>query len=272
MFGAVGDGVADDTEALKMALDAACSSLVESPVLYVPSGYSFMVQSTIFTGPCQGGIVFQVYPEKWSSKQCRNFRINGMLMSPVGPGSWPKGLSRRQWLAFHRVISMLLQGDGLIDGKGEKWEEMELHCLLKKKNGTTLPAPCDSPIAIRFFMSSNLTLKGLKIRNSPSSTSSLIIAEMFTLIPSSPNTDGIHIENTTGVKIYNSVISNASPQIHINTLLIICILLHNCITTSCLLFLVNVTIVFSWTWQGGSRAVSGVTFDNIRMYNVRNPA
>lgn len=57
-FGAVGDGVTDDTEGFKAAWDAACQ--VQSAVIHVPLGYSFMIQSTIFTGPCQSGLVFQV--------------------------------------------------------------------------------------------------------------------------------------------------------------------------------------------------------------------
>lgn len=57
-FGAVGDGVTDDTVPVKTAWDAACQ--VESGVLLLPYGYSFMIQSTIFTGPCQGGLIFQV--------------------------------------------------------------------------------------------------------------------------------------------------------------------------------------------------------------------
>lgn len=57
-FGAVGDGKTDDTESFKMAWDTACQS--ESAVIHVPNGLSFMIQSTIFTGPCQGGLVFQV--------------------------------------------------------------------------------------------------------------------------------------------------------------------------------------------------------------------
>lgn len=57
-FGAVGDGVTDDTEAFKMAWDSACPE--NSSVILIPYGFSFMIQSTIFTGPCQGGLVFQV--------------------------------------------------------------------------------------------------------------------------------------------------------------------------------------------------------------------
>lgn len=57
-FGAMGDGVTDDTRAFKSAWDTACQS--ESATLLVPDSYSFMVQSTIFTGPCKSSLVFQV--------------------------------------------------------------------------------------------------------------------------------------------------------------------------------------------------------------------
>lgn len=58
-FGAVGDGITDDTESFKMAWDTACQSN-SSSIVFVPYGLSFMIQSTIFTGPCQSGIVLQV--------------------------------------------------------------------------------------------------------------------------------------------------------------------------------------------------------------------
>lgn len=57
-YGAIGDGISDDTEAFKTAWDTACQ--VDSAVILVPHGHSFMIQSTIFTGPCQSGLVLQV--------------------------------------------------------------------------------------------------------------------------------------------------------------------------------------------------------------------
>lgn len=57
-YGAVGDGVIDDTQAFKMAWDTACQ--VDSAILLVPKHYSFMIQSTIFTGPCKSGLIFKV--------------------------------------------------------------------------------------------------------------------------------------------------------------------------------------------------------------------
>lgn len=82
MFGAAGDGETDDTEAFKSAWDTACQ--VESAVLLVPSGYSFMIQSTIFTGPCQGGFVFQVlslYVKDFFETLCNEFDNCMLLVS-----------------------------------------------------------------------------------------------------------------------------------------------------------------------------------------------
>lgn len=69
--------------------------------------------------------------------------------------------------------------------------------------------------AIKFFMSSNLTVQGLKIKNSPQfhfrfdNCRNVHIESISISAPArSPNTDGIHIENTNDVQIYNSVISN----------------------------------------------------------------
>ncbi|KAK9127406.1 hypothetical protein Syun_016203 [Stephania yunnanensis] len=59
-FGAIGDGKADDTQAFKMAWDSVCQAETESVTLLVPELHSFMLQSTIFTGPCRSNIVFQL--------------------------------------------------------------------------------------------------------------------------------------------------------------------------------------------------------------------
>ena len=58
-FGAVGDGVTDDTGAIKTAWDTACQDDGASVVL-AAAGYSFLVHTTVFTGPCQGSVTIQV--------------------------------------------------------------------------------------------------------------------------------------------------------------------------------------------------------------------
>ncbi|XP_022759654.1 polygalacturonase At1g48100 [Durio zibethinus] len=282
-FGAVGDGVTDDTEAFKMAWDSACQ--VNSAVLHVPYGFSFMIQSTIFTGPCQGGLVFQV---------------DGTLMPPDGPDAWPKNNSKHQWLVFYRINGMSLQGGGLINGRGQKW--WDLPCKPHKgTNRTTLSGPCDSPIAVRFFMSSNLTVQGLKVKDSPQfhfrfdGCKTVHVESLhITAHALSPNTDGIHLENTNGVEIYNSVISNGDDCISIGSgcydvdirnltcgpghgISIGSLGNHNSracvsnITVRDSVIKVSDNGVRIKTWQGGSGAVSGITFSNIHMESVRNP-
>lgn len=283
-FGSVGDGVTDDTQAFKMAWDSACQN-DEPTILLVPKHYTFLIQSTIFTGSCGNRVVFQ---------------IEGTITAPDGPSSWRKGNSMRQWLVFYRVNGMSLQGGGVIDGKGEKW--WNLPCKPHKgPNGTTLPGPCDSPVAIRFFMSTNITVKGIKVKNSPQfnfrfdGCHGVYIDSLNIKAPSlSPNTDGIHIENTNDVKIYNSLISNGDDCVSIGAgsydvdiKNITCGPSHGISIGSlgmrnsraCVSNIVVMDSVIKHsdngvrikTWQGGLGSVSNVRFINIHMDTVRNP-
>ena len=70
---------------------------------------------------------------------------------------------------------------------------------------------------IRFFSSCNLVVQGLRVENSPQfhfrfdGCSDVLVDGLFIRSPAnSPNTDGIHVENTERVGIYNSKISNGT--------------------------------------------------------------
>eukprot|EP00268_Persea_americana_P011858 TRINITY_DN14977_c0_g1_i1.p1 TRINITY_DN14977_c0_g1~~TRINITY_DN14977_c0_g1_i1.p1 ORF type:complete len:469 (-),score=57.32 TRINITY_DN14977_c0_g1_i1:581-1987(-) len=281
-YGAVGDGSTDDTDAFKLAWKDACAS--ESAVLLVPSDYNFMITSTIFSGPCKRGLVFQV---------------DGVLMPPDGPDSWPKSDSKHNWLVFYQLDGMTLTGNGIIEGNGEKW--WDLPCKPHRgPNGSTLPGPCDSPALIRFFMSSNLVLSNLRIQNSPQfhvkfdGCSNVLIQSISIDSPAlSPNTDGIHVEGTKSVSIYNSEISNGDDCVSIgpgcsdvNIENVICehshgisigsLGVHNSQACVSNIMVSNAVIrnsdngVRIKTWQGGMGSVTGITFDSIVMENVRN--
>ncbi|KAK7329614.1 hypothetical protein VNO77_23784 [Canavalia gladiata] len=281
-FGAVGDGSADDTAAFKEAWKAACA--VESGVLLVPENYCFKITSTIFSGPCKPGLVFQV---------------DGTLMAPDGPECWPKGDSLAQWLVFYRLDQMTLSGTGTIEGNGEQW--WDLPCKPHRgPNGNTISGPCESPTMIRFFMSSNLVLRGVKIQNSPmfhvkfDGCEGVLIDKLSISSPKlSPNTDGIHLGNTRGVGIYNSMISNGDDCISIGPgcsdvdiqgvtcapthgISIGSLGVHNSQACVSNLTVRNTIIKESdnglriKTWQGGTGSVTGLRFENIQMENVRN--
>ncbi|KAI3974817.1 hypothetical protein MKX01_004875 [Papaver californicum] len=281
-FGAVGDGWTDDTDAFTMAWKAACE--VESSVLLAPEGYIFTINPTTFNGPCKPGLTFQV---------------DGVLMPPDGPYFWPKSISMAQWLVFIKVDHMTLTGNGIIEGNGEKW--WELPCKPHRgPNGTTLPGPCESPALFMFFMSSNLHVSKLHIRNSPQfhmkfdNCREVIIHNISLDSPAiSPNTDGIHIELTKSVGIYDTNIANGDDCISIgrgcsdvDIKNITCMHSHGISigslgvqnTHACVS---NITVrnvsmkdsdngVRIKTWQGGSGSVSGVTFQDVEMDNVRN--
>lgn len=82
--------------------------------------------------------------------------------------------------------------------------------------------------AVRFFMSNNLTVEGIRIKDSPQfhfrfdNCKNVHIESIHITAPAlSPNTDGIHIENTNNVEIYNTVISNGYlPTYHFDHLYI----------------------------------------------------
>lgn len=66
-------------------------------------------------------------------------------------------------------------------------------------------------------MSNNLRVEGVRIKNSPQfhfrfdGCRNVHIESIYITAPAlSPNTDGIHIENTNNVEIYNSVIANGT--------------------------------------------------------------
>ncbi|KAM1191553.1 hypothetical protein PS2_011814 [Malus domestica] len=281
-YGAVGDGSADDTAAFRQAWKEACA--VESGVVLAPSDYCFKITSTIFSGPCQAGLVFQV---------------DGVLMPPDGPETWPTTDSLNQWLVFYRLDQMTFTGTGTIEGNGQKW--WELPCKPHRgPKGSTLPGPCDSPAMIRFFMSSNLVVRGLRIQNSPKfhmkfdGCEGVLIEKISISSPKlSPNTDGIHIENTKSVAIYDSMISNGDDCISIGTgcanvdimgvtcgpshgISIGSLGVHNSRACVSNITVRNAVIRESdngariKTWQGGTGCVSGILFENIQMENVLN--
>ncbi|KAK8967861.1 Polygalacturonase [Platanthera guangdongensis] len=281
-FGAAGDGYTDDTESFLLAWRAACAA--DSGVLLVPSDGVFMITSTIFSGPCQPGLLFQV---------------DGVLMPPGGPACWPKKDSKRQWLVFYRIDGMTLAGDGTIEGNGEEW--WNLPCKPHRgPNGSTMPGPCYSPALIRFFMSSNLSIRELSIQNSPQfhikldgCDGVLIQGLSINSPPLSPNTDGIHLEDTRYVGIYDTTISNGDDCISIgpgcadvDIQNVTCGPGHgisigslgNENSEACVS---NITVrnsvirnsdngVRIKTWQGGSGSVSAIIFDSLFMDNVRN--
>ncbi|EAY72491.1 hypothetical protein OsI_00348 [Oryza sativa Indica Group] len=156
-------------------------------------------------------------------------------------------------------------------------------------------------LAMRFAISNNVTVRGLKVQNSPEfhfrfdNCNGVRVDGLSISSPAlSPNTDGIHVENTSDVLITNTVVSNGDDcvsigagtlNVHIENVTcgpghgISIGSLGKAGTKACV---ANVTVrnavirhsdngVRIKTWQGGSGSVSAVAFENVRMDAVRNP-
>uniref|UniRef100_A0A6M2EQJ4 endo-polygalacturonase n=1 Tax=Populus davidiana TaxID=266767 RepID=A0A6M2EQJ4_9ROSI len=275
-FGAVGDGISDDTQAFVKAWGTACA--IPKSVFLVPSGRRYLVNATRFKGPCEDKLIIQ---------------IDGTIVAPDEPKNWDPDLARL-WLDFSKLNGALFQGNGVIDGSGSKWWASS--CKKNKSN------PCrGAPTALTIDSSSAVKVKGLTIKNSQqmnfviSKSASVRISKVTVSSPGdSPNTDGIHITQSTNVVLQDCKIGtgddcisivNGSSAIKMKG--IYCGPGHGVsigslgkdnstgIVTKVVLdtALIRETTngVRIKTWQGGNGYVRGVRFENVRMDNVDNP-
>ncbi|KAI4368455.1 hypothetical protein MLD38_017011 [Melastoma candidum] len=302
-FGAVGDGSTDDTKAFEAAWASACK--VSGSVVAVPAGYSYLVGPISFSGPyCQPDIVFQ---------------LDGTIVAPTDPKSWGRGLL--QWLEFTKLKGISIQGTGTIDGRGSVWwedsqtdDDNEVKLIVPLANTTLqkrqpMPVrgelssrmPSIKPTALRFYGSFNVTVTGITIQNSPQchlkfdSCMGVSVHDVNVSAPGdSPNTDGIHLQNSRDVLIRSSYLACGDDCVSIQTG---CsnVYIHNVNcgpghgisigslgrdnTKACVS---NITVrdvnmhntmtgVRIKTWQGGSGSVQGVMFSNIQVSEVQFP-
>ncbi|KAL8550504.1 hypothetical protein ACS0TY_009070 [Phlomoides rotata] len=305
-FGAKGDGRTDDTKAFQAAWASACK--VEASMINVPAEYVFLVGPISFSGPyCQHNIVFQ---------------LDGTIVAPTGSSHWGSGLF--QWLLFTKLVGLTIKGSGTIDGSGAVWWKNSRYNddpfddqakLIFPVNGTfghqkpPIPVrsslggnmPSIKPTALRFYGSFNVSVSGITIQNSPQchlKFDNCIGVSVYNFSVSSPgdspNTDGIHLQNSKDVLIRSSNLACGDDCISIQTG---CtnVYIHNINcgpghgisigglgkdnTKACVS---NITVrdvmmrntmngVRIKTWQGGSGSVQNVQFSNIQVSEVQLP-
>ncbi|GLJ05362.1 hypothetical protein SUGI_0016850 [Cryptomeria japonica] len=280
-LGAKGDGETDDTKAFLAAWQAACEK--ESATLLIPSDYQFLVGPLTFLGPCKSNIIF---------------KVDGNVIAPVNPKAWAS--KPLNWINFSKLNGITILGDGTFDGQGAAWwKTSEQDDTDSSKGGNKLPNV--RPTALRFYGSYDVTVQGITIRNSPQchlkfdSCTSVTVVNFTTSSPAnSPNTDGIHLQNSEDVEIHHSSLACGDDCVSIQTG---CsgIRVHNINcgpghgvsigglgkdgTKACV---TNVSVYDSnihdasngvriKTWQGGIGQVKSVSFSNIEVSNVKVP-
>ncbi|KAF9626696.1 hypothetical protein IFM89_038791 [Coptis chinensis] len=275
-FGAVGDGITDDTQAFLSAWNKSCS--IPKSVFLVPERRRYLLKPAAFKGPCADKLIIQ---------------IDGTIVAPDDPKNWdPK--NPRTWLHFSKLKGVSFQGAGVIDGSGGKWWDSS--CKRNKSN------PCrEAPTALTIQSSSAVSVNGLNIQNSQqmhfviSNSDSVRVLNVKISAPeSSPNTDGIHITKSTNVVIQDCKIGTGDDCISIvngssgikmkniycgpghgisigslgkdnSTGIVTKIVLDNAY------FKETTNGLRIKTWQGGSGYVRAVRFENVRVENIANP-
>lgn len=275
-YGAVGDGVHDDTEALRNAWKVACS-LSQRSTIVIPEGYSYLVRPTDFGG-CQSQVTL---------------RIMGTIVAPKDPEAW-LGLNPRKWLYFHGVDHFTLEGGGTINGMGEEWWASSC-----KFNATIR---CHhAPTAITFHRCNDLMVRDISIVDSQQAHVSftncigITVSNVTITAPAeSPNTDGIHISSSTQVEVRDTVIRTGDDCVSVvsnsSKVLITGVVcgpghgisigslgksnewseVHDVIVDHVSLSGTQNGVRIK-TWQGGAGFATKITFQNVWMENVSNP-
>ncbi|XP_063946156.1 probable polygalacturonase At3g15720 [Daucus carota subsp. sativus] len=136
-YGAIGDGLKDDTSSLLKAWEATCKSSASSATMYFPPNHVFLTHPLLLKGPCKAEFV--------------RVEINGTITAPSEPKNWKCGSDNCDtWLHFSHMDGIEISGSGTISGRGQKWWDM--------KRGK------DKLAALRITNSRNVKLSGLRLK------------------------------------------------------------------------------------------------------------
>ncbi|KAL1539342.1 galacturonan 1,4-alpha-galacturonidase [Salvia divinorum] len=277
-FGARANGVSDDSKALLKAWKSACN--VTGGIVEIPVGLEFLIKPLTLQGPCRPNLVLQ---------------IDGTLLAPSKIWSSPKS-SLYQWMNFKWLQNFTIKGVGTVDGQGSNWWASSQPNQKKPKR-----IPGIKPTALRFYKSSDIKVNDISIINSPlchlkfDDSKGVKVKNVTISAPeNSPNTDGIHLQNSHDVEILHSDIGTGDDCVSIQTG---CSNIHvhhiNCgpghgisigglgkdKRVACVSNVLVESIAMSGTlygariktWQGGQGSVKNVTFSDIQATDVKVP-
>ncbi|OVA14951.1 Glycoside hydrolase [Macleaya cordata] len=192
-FGAKGDGRTDASQAFLRAWAASCSSMEPSTV-YVPRK-KYLLSETVFLGPCNNSAI--------------TFRIDGIL---IAPDFKKMNSSVENWLMFDLVEGVSVIG-GFLDGRGSSLYSC------KATNQQECP---EGPTSLAFYSSKDILVQNLTSLNAKlfhivvHTCKNVLLQGIKIRAPKdSPNTDGIHIQNSFDVRVLNTGIKTGDDCISI---------------------------------------------------------
>ncbi|XP_078168094.1 polygalacturonase-like [Carex rostrata] len=191
-FGAKSDYQTDAASALLSAWNAACHS--NNPAtIYVPNG-KYLVGHVTFSGPCASSMI--------------NMQIHGTFVATSNYAT----LGRvGEWIVFDKVAGLSVYG-GTFDGSGSGlWA-----C---KASGRNCP---NGATSLTFRNSNDVSISGLSSMNSElyhiviDNCDRVMVQGVKINAPgNSPNTDGIHVQGSTGVTITGASIRTGDDCVSI---------------------------------------------------------
>jgi len=195
-FGAAADGISDDSAAFLKAWAAACP-LPGRKMIYVPRG-EYLVNPIEFEGPCNG--LMEVL-------------LSGVVKAQPNINVFQQ-TGNQEWITFSHIDRLLITGAGTLDGQGAyAWQH---NTCSKKKDCSLLPGN------LRLNFVTRATVRGISVVNSKSfqltifGSNNVRVHRIKILAPEdAPNTDGIHIGNSTNVRITNSEIGTGDDCISV---------------------------------------------------------
>ncbi|XP_019157362.1 PREDICTED: polygalacturonase-like [Ipomoea nil] len=187
-YGAKPDGKTDSTKAFLAAWAAACASTAPATI-YMPAG-RFLVGSVSFgRQTCKSNVI--------------SIQMDGTLVAPSDYNVIGKD---DNWIKFERVTGVSIVG-GTLDAQGAP--------LWSCKN---FGKSC--PDTLAFYNSNNIVVNGLSSKNSQkfhiridSCHNAKLQRVKISAPGNSPNTDGIHVQSSSGVTILNSHIGTGDDCI-----------------------------------------------------------
>ncbi|CAA2995392.1 polygalacturonase-like [Olea europaea subsp. europaea] len=192
-LGAKSDGKTDCSKAFFSAWTSACAS-TQPATIYVPPG-RYLLGAATFAG-----------------KSCKNtaitIQIDGTL---VAPSDFNVIGNSGNWIKFESVTGVSVIG-GTLNGQGANlWA-----C---KNSGKSCPTGATT---LAFYNSNNIIMNGLFSINSQKFNilvdgchNAKLVGIKVSAPGNSPNTDGIHVEKSTGVTIMNSQIGTGDDCVSI---------------------------------------------------------
>ncbi|XP_010654779.1 probable polygalacturonase At3g15720 [Vitis vinifera] len=205
-FGAIGDGVTDDSQAFLKAWNAVCTARTTSAMLIIQRKKTFLLSPTVFSGPCKPPQIHVL--------------VLGDITAPKTRSAWGRS---SYWLIFQYIDGFIINGKGTLDGQGSSWWP-SLYYKQELLNDTNSYDMDDvaRPIALGFSFCNNLQIYGLNVINSPSKHVKLfrcngaILSNLNIKAPKeSPNTDGIVIGECSQIQVHDNNIGTGDDCVAI---------------------------------------------------------